>query len=113
MKDPGFKKDFELRRNIFGLSAIIKAPHDKMPKLINDKMPEIMQQLTSLVIKKHTNRIDELKENEIHIKNDGKKVGDPGFIHPPCGKSHGETKCTGENHVHEEDHNHNHDDHGN
>ena len=31
MKEKGFKKDFELRRNIFGLSAIIKTPHDKMP----------------------------------------------------------------------------------
>ena len=76
--------------------------------MINDKMPEIMQQLASLTIKKHAARLEDLKENEIHIQNDGKKAGDPGFIHPPCGKSHGELACTGDNHIHHEGHDHAH-----
>jgi len=35
-----FKKDFELRRNIFGLGSIIKCP--QLPQLVSAKLPDIM-----------------------------------------------------------------------
>jgi len=34
-----FEKDFELRRIVFGLSAIIKTPKNILPKIMNDKLP--------------------------------------------------------------------------
>jgi len=41
-----FKKDFEMRRIIFGLSAIIKAPEEHIPSLVREKLPEIMSILS-------------------------------------------------------------------
>ena len=37
-----FKKDFEIRRNIFGLSAIIKTPDTCLPQLVLERLPDIM-----------------------------------------------------------------------
>jgi len=37
-----FRKDFELRRTLFGLAAIIRTPDHQVPELVRDKMPEIM-----------------------------------------------------------------------
>lgn len=34
-----FNKDFELRRNIFGLSAILDVPQGNLPPAINDQLP--------------------------------------------------------------------------
>ena len=35
-----FKKDFEVRRNIFGLCAIINCP--QLPNLVSERLPDIM-----------------------------------------------------------------------
>ena len=37
-----FKSDFEYRRNIFGLSSIIKTPENVLPQIVNQKLPEMM-----------------------------------------------------------------------
>ena len=66
-----FKKDFEIRRIIFGLSAIIKTPEAQLPAIVNQKLPDIMNQLTLLAKKMHTLRLDVLKQNEEHVKNGG------------------------------------------
>mmetsp|Transcript_29520 Transcript_29520/g.44889 ORF Transcript_29520/g.44889 Transcript_29520/m.44889 type:complete len:210 (+) Transcript_29520:2693-3322(+) len=68
-----FKKDFELRRNIFGLAAIIQAPEQSLPPVVAEKMPEIMNQLTLLSFKTHTERIDVLKDNEDFVAKGGKE----------------------------------------
>ena len=64
-----FKKDFELRRNIFGLSAIIKTPN--LPAMVQEKIPQIVNQLTILSEKVHAERIDVLQDNEKHLKDEG------------------------------------------
>lgn len=64
-----FKKDFELRRNIFGLCAIIKTPN--LPELVSSRIPDIVNQLTLLTQKMHTDRLETLKENEEELKNGG------------------------------------------
>jgi hypothetical protein len=66
-----FKKDFELRRNIFGLSAIIKTPENFLPKLVSEKLPEIMNQLSILAKKMHSERMEVLKDNEVYVKKGG------------------------------------------
>lgn len=59
-----FKKDFEIRRNIFGLCAIIKSPDSQLPALVNQKLPDIMNQLSLLCKKQHAERLDTLKDNQ-------------------------------------------------
>lgn len=44
-----FKKDFEIRRIIFGLTSIIKT--QPLPDLVNAKLPDIMNQITLLCAK--------------------------------------------------------------
>lgn len=36
-----FKLEFEIRRNIFGLIAIMRTPLDQMPAFIADRMPAL------------------------------------------------------------------------
>lgn len=66
-----FKKDFELRRNIFGLCAIINTPENCLPVLVNQRLPDIMNQLTLLTKKMHTERLDVLKDNQEHVNKGG------------------------------------------
>ena len=37
-----FKQEQELKRMIFGLSAIIKTVESQIPPIVNQKLPEIM-----------------------------------------------------------------------
>lgn len=66
-----FKDDFEYRRNIFGLSAIIKTPPENTPQLVSQKLPEVMRQLAILCQKMHNERLKTLKENEEFIQKGG------------------------------------------
>ena len=61
-----FKKDFELRRNILGLTSIIST--QQLPDLVNQKLPDVMNQLTLLAIKMQGQREKILKEDEDHLK---------------------------------------------
>ena len=66
-----FKKDFEIRRVIFGLTSIIKT--SPLPELVNQKLPDIMNQLTLLCAKMSSERLEVLKDNEKFIAKDGKE----------------------------------------
>lgn len=60
MHDPGFSKDFEIRKVIFGLTAIINAPQDSLPAMLNEKLPLIMNNLAFFAIKIHHIRLKDL-----------------------------------------------------
>ena len=66
-----FKKDWEIRRNIFGLCAIINTPENCLPAVVNQRLPDIMNQLTLLTKKMHTERLEVLKDNQDHVKKGG------------------------------------------
>lgn len=64
-----FKKDFELRRVIFGLTSIMTSP--QIPDIVNMKLPDIMNQLALLSSKMHSERLATLKDNREHIAKGG------------------------------------------
>ena len=59
-----FKTNIEHRRIIFGLSAIIKLPHDLLPQETLDKLPELMKTLVDFIIKIHEKRVKEVESKE-------------------------------------------------
>ena len=67
-----FKKDFELRRNIFGLASLLKCPAGAIPEVVGTKCGEMLRQLTLLCQKNHTERLKTLEENRDYIKREGK-----------------------------------------
>jgi hypothetical protein len=62
------KHDFELRRVIFGLSAIISTPAQALPAIVSARLPDIAKQLGILCWKMREERVKILKDNEDHIK---------------------------------------------
>lgn len=64
-----FKSDYELRRNIFGLSSIITCP--QVPAAVAQKLPDLLNQLALLAIKMETERLDTVKDNEEHVAKGG------------------------------------------
>lgn len=64
-----FKTDFELRRNIFGLSSIITCT--QVPAVVSQKLPDLLNQLALLAIKMESERLDTLKDNEEHVAKGG------------------------------------------
>lgn len=67
-----FKKDFELRRLIFGLTSILRLPTSSMPALITQKLNDIMFQLILLCQKMHTERQKILEDNKKNVAEGGK-----------------------------------------
>lgn len=67
-----FSKDFELRRNVFGLAALLKCPEGAIPPLVASKVGEMLRQLTLLCQKQHTERLKVLEENRDFVRRDGK-----------------------------------------
>jgi len=59
-----FRKGNELRRIIFGLSAIIRTPADKLPTIINHKLPDFMKYLAQLSLKMYNRRVSMLTQNK-------------------------------------------------
>ena len=55
-----FPDIFELKRIIFGLSALIKTPGDKLPKIVEEKVPDIMNQMILLTKKMHNSKLNAL-----------------------------------------------------
>ena len=53
MHEPGFVKDFEIRKIIFGLSALIKTPQNELPPMLSEKLPMIMTNLAYFTIRTH------------------------------------------------------------
>jgi hypothetical protein len=56
-----FKKDFEIRRVILGLTSIIQT--QPLPNVVQEKLPDVMNQLGLLSIKMNGERLKVLKEN--------------------------------------------------
>lgn len=65
-----FKKDFELRRIIFGLVNIFGC--NQLPDLVNQKLPDVMNQIALLASKMHSERLETMKDNEKYIARGGK-----------------------------------------
>lgn len=61
---PKFKREFEIRRVLFGLTAIFRTQMDHLPQLIAQKQPELFKEVGSLAVKVFNERKDTLKENE-------------------------------------------------
>jgi hypothetical protein len=67
-----FKKDFELRRTLFGLAAIIRTEDHQIPEMVADKLPEIMALCAKLCKAVHFRRYGELEDAKKYIANGGK-----------------------------------------
>lgn len=63
-----FKKDFEIRRVIFGLTSIIRTNLQQLPQLIAQRLPDIFAQLVILANKMKKERELIVKDNEEFIK---------------------------------------------
>lgn len=69
-----FKTDYELRRNIFGLSSIIscyQVNNSQVPAVVAQKLPDLLNQLALLAMAMESERLDTLKENEEHVAKGG------------------------------------------
>lgn len=63
-----FKKDFELRRVIFGLTSILVTSPAQMPPIVSSRLADITVQLATLTLKSRQERIVVLEDNEKYIK---------------------------------------------
>lgn len=70
---PQLKHDFELRRLVFGLTAIVATPAGAVPALIGEKLPFVMKELAALCGKMRDERVKVLKDNEEHLAEEAKK----------------------------------------
>jgi len=75
-KMSSFKRDFELRRIIFGLASIVGTPPHTLPAIVNERMPEIVKQLAMLSMKARDDRLNVLKDNEKYVEKTNKKLQD-------------------------------------
>ena len=68
-----FKTDFELRRNIFGLSSIVNLANTPgaIPAAVAQKLPDLLAQIAKLAHKMESERLDTLKDNEEHLAKGG------------------------------------------
>ena len=59
-----FSTKFQLKRIIFGLSAIIRIADHEIPEVIQEALPKIMDQLTLLVEKQYNQRLNFISTGE-------------------------------------------------
>lgn len=62
-----FKLEFEIRRIVFGLLAILKTPGEHIPPIVQQQLPEITKQLAVLAKQVHSQRLKILEDNEKFI----------------------------------------------
>jgi hypothetical protein len=74
------KHDFEYRRFIFGLTAIVTLSPNLMPELIAKNVPLIMKELAGVAEKMRKERVKILKNNEKYLQEeaDRRKKGEQG-----------------------------------
>ena len=63
-----FKLEFEIRRIVFGLLALLKVPGAQMPQLVQQQLPKITQEIARLAGVVYKERIKHLEENEKYIR---------------------------------------------
>ena len=66
-----FKLEFELRRVIFGFTAIIKTPVAQLPPMIAERLPEFAKQLAQLAERVNAKREKILKDNMKYVEKGG------------------------------------------
>jgi len=71
-----FKLEFEIRRVVFGLAAILRTPANLMPEVIQQKLPNITKELGVLTHRVSEARKKILEDNEKYIANDGASSDD-------------------------------------
>lgn len=70
----GMKHDFEMRRVLFGLGAIVGMPPQALPQLVSERMPDIVRQVTQLSVRMREKRLQVLRDNEKHLAEEGRKL---------------------------------------
>lgn len=63
-----FNLEFEIRRIVFGLLAILKVPTGQIPQIVQQQLPAITQHIGKLASKVHDQRLKTLQENEKFIQ---------------------------------------------
>lgn len=63
-----FKLEFEIRRIVFGLLALLKVPGAQMPQLVQQQLPQITREIARLAGVVYKERIKHLEENEKYIR---------------------------------------------
>ena len=48
---PKIKREFEIRRVLFGLVGIIRTPIEHLPSLVASKLPDLFKEIGSLAVK--------------------------------------------------------------
>ena len=71
-----FKHDFELRRVIFGFSAILKMNPQQIPQLVFQRLPDIIKHLAYLCMKMNEERLKILNDNKKYIEKGVNKEDD-------------------------------------
>ena len=69
---PTLKRDFELRRVIFGITSIIANPQ-ALPGIVQTRLPEITRELAGLTLKMRREREKIVEDNEEHVKEETEK----------------------------------------
>ena len=64
---PRFKKEFEIRRVLFGMTAILRTPIEHLPPLVAAKQPDLFKEIGTLAIRNFKVRKECLEENEEHL----------------------------------------------
>lgn len=64
---PKMKKEFEIRRVLFGLVGIIRTPIEHLPPLVASKLPDLFKEVGSLAVKIFNERKSTLQENEEYL----------------------------------------------
>ena len=62
-----FKREFEIRRILFGLTAIIRTPLECLPPMVGAKTADLFKEIGMLAVKQYNERIDCVKVNEEDI----------------------------------------------
>lgn len=65
---PEFKKEFELRRVIFGLISILRCAPESFPPLIQQRLPDLYKTTAEMVQRQFKERMETLEENEKDIR---------------------------------------------
>ena len=66
---PSFKQEFEIRRILFGFTAMLKCDKQMIPAAVSERLPYVMAQISKLALQCHKERLENLEKNEKYIAN--------------------------------------------
>mmetsp|Transcript_42364 Transcript_42364/g.55849 ORF Transcript_42364/g.55849 Transcript_42364/m.55849 type:complete len:774 (-) Transcript_42364:479-2800(-) len=73
---PKFKLEFEIRRIVFGLLAILRVPAGQLPPVVQQQLPQIVQHLGRLGDVVYKERVKNLEDNEKYVREGFNSDGD-------------------------------------